>query len=416
MTARGLRWLCVVLCVAGCAPTVIPASHDHFAGLTSIASGSPQKPLRILLVHGMGTTTEDAFDQLMSEIAAKLGLTQRRPAVLESTSSTSGTLMRPNPIPIPIPGVPANAQALLYSYDFGKSPDGPSRLSVSFLLWSPLTSAIKGADLAETGAPARQAFSNFAKEFIQDKLGDVVLYGGAYRERIMRPTVEAALCDFIGGAPSPDGMSCSGGDDQTPTAIITHSLGGYMVMDAIDEELTRNAGAQILNEETAAAKVLRSMQLIYMLANQLALLDMTTIASYPSPEPQSESVKPGQQAPQIPTGRRLLDRFSSEWASIKRSPYRAPFVGRSASLQIVAFSDPNDILSYLVRHDDLGLPSDDADSGNRYFTNVYMPNEEIEVPFLFSDPFGAHTGYLTNKAVIDLLVCGMTGGATNKAC
>ena len=125
--------------------------------------------------------------------------------------------------------------------------------------------------------PPRQAFANFAKDFIDDKLADVVLYSGTYRESVMRPSLQAALCIVIDGKPSTDGKTCRHGGYSERTVIITNSLGGYMMMDAIDDELLREkAGAK-----SAARTLLENTQFIYMMANQLVLLDLTTLNSYP---------------------------------------------------------------------------------------------------------------------------------------
>jgi hypothetical protein len=45
-----------------------------------------------------------------------------------------------------------------------------------------------------------------------------------------------------------------------------------------------------------------------------------------------------------------------------------------------------------------------------------MANDEFRVPFLFSWPPTAHTGYFENEVVLDLLVCGMENGAVSKPC
>ena len=154
--------------------------------------------------------------------------------------SPSG-LIDPVPTFIDIDGLPSYAQARLYTYDFSSSSGDltPPILEVSFLYWAPLTEGVKCAALAEQGAPQRQWFAELARGFVDDKLGDVVLYAGKYRDQIMRPSVQAALCDLIHGTPSCDCKTCENGDPTERTVLISHSLGGYMLMDAIDEELHR---------------------------------------------------------------------------------------------------------------------------------------------------------------------------------
>ena len=77
--------------------------------------------------------------------------------------------------------------------------------------------------------------------------------------------------------------------------------------------------------------------------------------------------------------------------------------------QIVAFSDPNDILSWLVKPNNLALPEEQWKKIK--LSNVYMPNNEFSIPGVFSNPVTAHTGYFNNMTVLELLVCGMSNGS-----
>ena len=77
----------------------------------------------------------------------------------------------------------------------------------------------------------------------------------------------------------------------------------------------------------------------------------------------------------------------------------------------MAFSDPNDILSWRLDRKNLNLPN--SDWGEIAVTNVYLSNSEFSVPGLFSDPVNAHPGYFVNPTVLDMLVCGMADRALN---
>ncbi len=74
----------------------------------------------------------------------------------------------------------------------------------------------------------------------------------------------------------------------------------------------------------------------------------------------------------------------------------------------MAFSDPNDILSWRLEPRNLKLPR--PDWGEVAVTNVFLSNNEFSVPSLFSDPVNAHTGYFVNPIVMDMLICGMQNG------
>jgi hypothetical protein len=403
------RMLRLGLCLAGlvgCVPaTLVPPSHDSFKGIDALAAqATPEQPLRILLVHGMGTTEANAFNPFIAGTAQRLGLVQT--GVPPGATFSAGIGM-PNPIPIQTPGVPAADWAQLYDFTFAPTPQSQPTVVFTYLLWAPLTAEIKKDRLAEDGAPPRQWFSNEAKTFIDEKLGDVVLYGGTYRDKVMRPAVEAALCEFLKGTPGPN-TECAGGESYSPTVVVTHSLGGYMLIDALDDELNKPNAANRSPDKpaSAAARLLRNTRFVYMLANQIALLDLTTLDGYPS-----DHVNPDPDTCTVAPTHRLLDRLGCDW----NRAYNSWAGGAENRLQIVAFSDPNDILSFLVRHQDIGVAAGGAGQ-RRYFTNVYMPNGEFTVPGIFSDPFQAHLGYLDNPRVLDLFVCGMSEGAVKQPC
>jgi hypothetical protein len=218
-----------------------------FQGMSALASAATeQQPLEVLIIHGIGTPAPYQFEGFIQSIAQRLHLVQvpLGPSAPQNSSCyptdpAFAALFHPAPIPISITGVvPAEDRAELYTYRFGPSPDGPVTLKVNYLLWAPLTERIK-CDLAkdDDNAPPKQEFANFARDFIDNKLGDVVLYGGTFRDNVMRPSVQSALCLVTGGTPIEKGKKCTPGLYNHPTVIITHSLGGYMLMDAIDYEL-----------------------------------------------------------------------------------------------------------------------------------------------------------------------------------
>ena len=280
-------------------------------------------------------------------------------------------------------------------------------LEVSFL-WAPLTEGVKCAALAEKGAPERQWFADLAREFIDDKLGDVVLYAGKYRDQIMRPSVQAALCYLIHGTPIHNGKTCENGDLMEPT-IISHSLGGYMLMDAIDEELRDQSNGAPNPNSAAYLKIVQNTQLIYMMANQLTLLDLTTLDKYPNIQARTYIRAATQPAP---LGRWRKDLSGTGRKSGLNSRHCVVVGERQhdgSDSTDCGLRDPNDILSWLVKPNNLALPEEQWNTIK--LSNVYMPNNEFSIPGVFSNPVTAHTGYFNNMTVLELLVCGMSNGS-----
>jgi hypothetical protein len=93
-----------------------------------------------------------------------------------------------------------------------------------------------------------------------------------------------------------------------------------------------------------------------MMANQLALLDLTQLDHYPFPANRTQFREAASVAASAKGGvGQLMKRFSEDWSQVKhRSRPDTP-----PQSQLVAFSDPNDILSWLVKSDDPTVQTDE---------------------------------------------------------
>ena len=104
--------------------------------------------------------------------------------------------------------------------------------------------------------------------------------------------------------------------------------------------------------------------------------------------------------------------FAQCWIQARetgRGTKRAAGSGETkARSQVVAFSDPNDILSWRLEPKNLKLPR--PFGANRGDERLYV-ERRVQRSRLFSDPANAHTGYFVNPTVIDMLICGMDNGA-----
>jgi hypothetical protein len=400
--------------LVGCAalPTPFVPTSDvvKFQGMSALLDEAPGRPLHVLLIHGMGTPQPYGFDAFIATLAGRFGYVQRPPTKPEAQyqgcykrlTAAQPALATPPPDVIEVPDAAPENQARLYTYDFGPPGSDQTALTVSYLLWTPLTESVKcRLENEDDSAPQKQAFADFAKDFIDDKLADAILYGGTYRQKVIRPSLQGALCGVTGGTWIKGNCVEHGADYRDPTVIITHSLGGYMIMDAIQDELRGRCevnGDRVAATSTPAEKVLENTPVIYMMANQLALLDLSTLRRDPNAP---------RRAPDI-AGEKITNDFAKCWAAARaRSAARE---GRTApASQVVAFSDPNDILSWRLEPRNLQFPR--ADWGKVAVTNVFMSNGEFSAPGLFSDPVNAHVGYFVNPTVMDMLICGMDNGA-----
>jgi hypothetical protein len=167
-----------------------------------------------------------------------------------------------------------------------------------------------------------------AKDFIDDKLADALLYAGTYRKEVIRPSVQGGLCKVTRGTWHADRGTCAPGDYHDPTVIITHSLGGYMLMDSIQAEL-RADDCRPNSGGGPAEKILENTPVIYLMANQLALLDLSTLRR----DPQAAKTKAA-------ATEAVTKQFAKCWLIARgRVKSEARLSGAAATSKVVAFSE-----------------------------------------------------------------------------
>jgi len=128
-----------------------------------------------------------------------------------------------------------------------------------------------------------------------------------------------------------------------------------------------------------------------MLANQLPLLAL------------ADAEKPVGISPRVV--HRSLRKFLSRRAQITQAHVERTGGPAGPPLHVIAFSDPNDLLSYPLNAADV---VDDEGSGA---SATEICNVRISVArwawfFVFANPARAHTGYFTNRAVLELIAHG----------
>ena len=183
--------------------------------------------------------------------------------------------------------------------------------------------------------PYARAFLNreLKHGLINDCMTDVVVYGGPNGAAI-RLAAEEALCNALGG--SYVGADCSVPHGEAPGALafIAESLGSKLLFDAVLEVWSDAENGRDKAVFERVAKGLAGTRMIYMMANQLPLLDVAGPAI---------GFVNGAPGPQRPTsGSIARDVFDL------LSRLRAWTPSGAGPMTVVAFSDPNDLLSYRV--------------------------------------------------------------------
>jgi len=354
---RFLLCLTAIFVLTDCTLLSVRSFQDDFEGLNAAASraNSAGGTLRILFIHGMGHHPPGYSQPLMQGIASRLNLSS-------TGSSRSITIGKENHLY-------GEVNIADYSGADGK------KVRTYELTWSATTDALKARQFASdaTYASSRVLVNRQLKaQLIDDALADPVLYIGRYRNHMQFPimrAIEAILHDY---------------QPQDELAIVTQSLGSYMCYDTL---LKMSRGERIMGEKDYSADVVQDLightNYVFMLANQLPLLELSEVSNpLPIRRESNTAVKALAE----------IRRRHKPGARLQRQ--QAPL-----ALHLVAFSDPNDLLSYPLDQSSI--------SGSAIvYSNAVVSVERSAILGVFAWPLTAHTGHDKSKLVMDLLAFG----------
>lgn len=325
--------------------------------------------LDVLLVHGMCTHDAEwaggAARDLYSNMGGDPASVRLQPATVEQT----GIILFQQTLPLPAGSLRVNA-----------------------LLWSPLTTPLKGelcydqssksalCPAAEAAKPypyKRASLNRLTKDnLINDCLADAMIYQGKTRVDI-NERMQAAILQAVN---SSGGRPAASPHSTVPVMVITDSVGSKITFDAI-YKLATGPGK---DKEQAGMSLFNRTALVFMRANQmpiLALADKRLDGTF-----SAERVDEG-----FP--------FDPIQALIRRRD-SAPGESRFFSVPtVVAFSDPNDLLSYALARSPLA-------AGASYPIIDVIVSNDVTYFGLFELPNTAHLDYAKTDAVRRLIACG----------
>ena len=338
------------------------------------SSGGAPAMLKVMLVHGIGTHVPGYSRHMLDGLIAELGF--------KNTDETVKTIELSHP----------------------EFPDGLGVLTVHRymnlertreilfyeLSWDSIVEEEKKLldfDNTIEASSRRAPFNHTMKTFINDTVPDALIYNTRYRDPIQR-SFGQSMCWMLSekwkNLPNNERRHCDirrkdlwSQIDDSNIAIISHSLGSRISFDSLEE-----AGVN-LNQDPSYHVVrdkLKEKQIqFYMLSNQLPLLQ---------------------------TGRRLPEVHDEVGAicDTESDRYGERFFKK---LQIVAFSDPNDLFSYVVKPSFINRNIDSRLCPA--VTNVVIEVAHVSKLFggqAFSNPLEAHTGYEADSRVLKMLVSG----------
>jgi len=395
------RILAAVLCalVTGCTtPFSTPRTDDgtapkgdgsltpaaDFDGIGDVAK---RGSTRVVWVHGMCSHDESWAAQRFDLLSRLIDF-------------VPGTVSRPKPTS------QREARSLTYAAEVA-SAGSAHDLQIDFLLWSPLNDPYKhnlffDRPRGQPGGqfPYRRASLNGKLKvgLLNDCFVDAVAYAGPNGAPI-RTFMKSAVCEGLGGTTSSGRCEMGNAAPPDTTVLVAESLGSKMLFDAVraiaSEQRTARAAANLTAQ-------LQSVQLVFLLANQLPLLD----AADQTPESRAglRSLAPGGERSRSS----LLD-FLQIRQGAAPSNLRSLDARRNVqlkSVKVVAFTDPNDLLSYRLDPARLGLEKVSV-------ANVIVSNAPTYFG-LFEMPDAAHCGYQWNPFVIGTVATGYREGVPSR--
>jgi len=329
-------------------PPLLADARTTFPGLIDLAAQANGHVADVLLVHGICTHDASWAGAVVPQLAQALRDATTTPLAAARPLAGAAVQIVPSLV-----GTPAG------------------RLRFDALIWSPLTSSIKrqlcydqsGKSALCTGSPPypytrAKLNARFKDGLIDDCLPDALIYEGAAREAMQLRMREAVLQVLSGARPD------------APLVVISHSMGSKMLFDTLLRMTQEPAGSAAA---ALAQQAVQRMRLLVMAANQIPLLSLA------------------EQMPAASTTAAAADSLQ-QLLRQRRSLAIAP------PLTLVAFTDPNDLLSYT-------LPPERYVGQGVTVYNIVVSNAPTYLGLL-ERPDLAHLDYLSNPDVGRLVACG----------
>ena len=370
---KTLRLFPLLLCISACSMPYRPAQFMEagasFPGLAHFVEQTPSHQVDVLLVHGMCTHDAGWATETVRQLGSALAANLPPPAARAKAA--------PGQIEI-IPAV---------------MPAGDGAIRFQSLIWSPLTTPLKQQlcyDRTDKSAicegsppytPQRASINARVKDKLMDDcLPDALIYQGEARGQVQQRMREAVLRATAGAAPD------------APLVVISESLGSKILFDTLSNMLdeagaTPDATPEARRAADAAQQTLDRMAYLVMAANQIPILGLAD---------QGLPAELGRRALPQDSLQRVLERRRARSAAPAGAAGAAP--SALSGLTLLAFTDPNDLLSYTLQKEKYERPGVAVH-------NVLVSNARTWFG-AFENPIGAHVRYLDNPDVGRLIACG----------
>ena len=366
-------------------------------------AASTNGDLKVLMVHGIGTHLPGYSTRLAENLASELQLevVDRQPKTITLRLALSQADFQAGLASGRLRGQPGDRNGLV-SVSVYRSKNGERRMVFYELSWSELTETDKqilAYDSSSEYASRRAGINRELKSFLNSQLPDTLLYLGNAQLNIQLAVTQTLcwmftqdygqlaqqtdrVCNFQERPPS---------DMQRNSyAFISHSMGSRILTDALQTIAMASArGAGEIDASPSAIQWRDTLQAevitVFMLSNQLPLLQL------------------GRDAPEV------TDDYAGYCTAAGAHYGQRQF----ARTNIVAFSDPNDILSWAVppAYEDTYMDSRICANLVNVIINVADVKKFLGVEL--AAPGEAHRGYDNDQRVIKLIAHGMSDGGAD---
>ncbi|MBT5221614.1 MAG: hypothetical protein HOM15_02075 [Gammaproteobacteria bacterium] len=338
--------------------------------------------LKVLMVHGVGTHIPGYSTQFQEKLAKELGLNEMsshykeiKLVNKEYPDQDLGTLRVRRLL-----DTEQDEEMLFYE-----------------LTWSSITNPQKETLKYDTSGEysfRRAEVNQMLKVFSNDTSPDPMIYLSEHNQDVILASYRTAFCWMVGrdwnALPNESQEICTVGEkavEHLPNedfAIVSHSLGSRIVIDGMKSIVSRVSRTQEGGPSFSEAEFIRDFQQkkipFYLMSNQLPLLEMGAVA----PEVVNQH---------------------DEYCEPGGEHYDERLVAKTS---IIAFSDPNDLLSY-------SIPQKFGQQRLDSRLCAEITNVNINVAYVidlfgmgsFANPLIAHTGYDNDDRVVALIAKGI---------
>jgi hypothetical protein len=356
---------------------------QSYKGITANMDNK-QGTTKVLFVHGVGDHVPGYTTQFLEKLAQQLHLNARSAG--QKNIELTAPLLSDTPL--------GNLRIThLLNEQNGQE------LTFYELTWSEITRAEKQILAFDTSGDydfRRAKINGLLKKFSNDAGADPVIFSGESRETILAAFGQSFCWMATANwqdLPNSGKQACLGLDDSSADRIakddyvfISHSLGSRIVTDGLDRLIGLLSNYKsIVDNKTLEAFKNKHISL-YMLSNQLPMLQL------------------GRKPPEVAGS-------DASYCHANGANYHKRMFKET---DIVAFSDPNDLLSYSIPHEFAEKYIDSRLCADITNVNINVaPTMDAFGLTDFANPMTAHVGYDTDERVVALITQGI--GTKNEA-